>query len=839
MIQAILVLVAVLATVVAKDYPTDKINVHLFSHTHDDPGWLKTVDQYYYGANTTIYHAGVKYILDTVISELVADPSRKFTYCEMSYFQRWYTDLPVSRRLVVKKLVANGQLTFSNGGWVMHDEATTHYVSMIDQTTLGHRFLKDEFGYTPRVGWQLDPFGHSATQANLLTYEAGFDGMFFGRIDWQDFMARRASSDLEVIWKSSKSNPASEVFAECFNYGYYPAPNICWDCGNEPIMDNPRLNDYNVPAMMDAFRSAIEDEASYTKGKHVSLRMGGDFMYENAHLFFSNIDKMIELVNQDGKYNMFYSTPEMYLDAKAQEGVQRSDKTGDFFPYSDCEHCFWSGYYSSRVTTKLLERRASSSAQVLKQLTTAHRATLPQTAPIGKNSMGSGESADLTDSDDSIVFHLNAAVGLFNHHDGVSGTAKQHVAYDYVQRIDKALTTGEARSAEIVRKLSSREGVVVPPLSVCRLANETVCEVTQSLRSEGDAGVVVLYNGLARATSQHVTVPLSAEAVQVGVTVTQLSSAGKVSPAYAEIVPSAPSPNADAAPYVLHFTAEQIPALATSVFELRVHSSPLAAKVLQAETWSAGHPLRISNDDVTLEFDRLSGRLQSATRTVGEESVSIELSNDMGYYTSFGSPGQTGYKHPVKDLRDHITKHLDPAHHVGLVSGQHSGAYIFRPVEAEQTATPIRDTEGGLGDALRSITVFRGREVSEVRQVFSSWASTTVSLHRGNPGINLEYEVGPIPVSDEMGKEVIYKLTSSIDSGDVFYTDSNGREFMQRTKNTHDYASVVYEPVAGNYYPISTAAYIVDKASGVQLSIVTDRSMGGASLEPGEHRYSL
>lgn len=53
----------------------------------------------------------------------------------------------------------------------MHDEATTHYIDMIDQTTLGHKFIKEEFNITPITGWQIDPFGHSAVQAYLLGAE--------------------------------------------------------------------------------------------------------------------------------------------------------------------------------------------------------------------------------------------------------------------------------------------------------------------------------------------------------------------------------------------------------------------------------------------------------------------------------------------------------------------------------------------------------------------------------------------------------------------------------------------------------------------------------------------
>ena len=65
--------------------------------------------------------------------------------------------------------MANGQLEFINGGWCMNDEASTHYNAIIDQMSIGLRFLSNTFGVRPLVGWHIDPFGHSSFQATAFS----------------------------------------------------------------------------------------------------------------------------------------------------------------------------------------------------------------------------------------------------------------------------------------------------------------------------------------------------------------------------------------------------------------------------------------------------------------------------------------------------------------------------------------------------------------------------------------------------------------------------------------------------------------------------------------------
>ena len=95
-----------------------------------------------------------------------------------------------------------------------------------------------------------------------------------------------------------------------------------------------------------------------TRGEHIMWTMGSDFNYENAETWFINMDRLIESVNADGRIQMKYSSPAEYVAAKRSEShVTWPVTTGDFFPYADGPHQFWSGYFTSRPALKGYVRR--------------------------------------------------------------------------------------------------------------------------------------------------------------------------------------------------------------------------------------------------------------------------------------------------------------------------------------------------------------------------------------------------------------------------------------------------------------------------------------------------
>ncbi|ONM00733.1 putative alpha-mannosidase [Zea mays] len=449
----------------------NKLNVHLVPHSHDDVGWLMTIDQYYVGSNNSIQGACVMNTLDSVVDALAKDPARKFIVVEQ--------DGGFLPKVVgTEKPDSPGHSTqtgrFGNGGWCMHDEAVVHYIDMIDQTTLGHRVIKKQFKKIPRAGWQIDPFGHSAVQAYLLGAELGFDSVHFARIDYQDRATRKANKGLEVIWRGSRPvGSSSQIFTNVFPVHYSAPVGFSFEVLAEnviPVQDDMSLFDYNVQERVDDFVAAAIAQANVTRTNHIMWTMGDDFNYQYAESWFRNMDKLIQYVNKDGRVHALYSTPSIYTDAKHASNESWPVKYDDYFPYADSTNAYWTGYFTSRPTFKRYIRVYSGYYLAARQIEFL----------MGRSSLGLFTSS------------LEDAMGIAQHHDAISGTAKQHTTDDYSKRI--------AIGASKVEK-------GVNAALTCLTNSNKTCVSSVPKFSQ----VVVVYNPLGWKRSDFIRVPVNDE----------------------------------------------------------------------------------------------------------------------------------------------------------------------------------------------------------------------------------------------------------------------------------------------------------------------------------------
>uniref|UniRef100_A0A8C7N8J0 Lysosomal alpha-mannosidase n=1 Tax=Oncorhynchus kisutch TaxID=8019 RepID=A0A8C7N8J0_ONCKI len=737
------------------------LNVHLVPHTHDDVGWLKTVDQYFYGDRNDIQHAGVQYILDSVVDQLLKNPDRRFIYVETAFFYRWWKQQTDDMQNTVKQLVNEGRLEFVNGGWCMSDEATTHYSAVIDQMTMGLRFLNDTFGHCgrPRVAWHIDPFGHAREHASMFA-QMGYDGFFFGRLDYQDRNRRMVAREQEMLWRASESltPPMADLFTGILPNGYNPPEGFCWDqsCDDPPIRDDPDLEDYNVDDVVTRFLHIAHGQALVYKTNHIIMTMGSDFQYENANLWYKNLDKLIRYVNQmqsnGSEVNVLYSTPSCYLQELHRVNLTWPLKGDDFFPYADSAHDFWTGYFTSRPALKRYERISNSYLQTCKQLEVLG-------GPISrKGPFGAGDSETLKHRLNK-VYHCTVCV----------------------------TSLSPLSQVLVSNTLSSLSGSSAPRV-YCEHLNISVCPLTETSKKFS----VNVYNPLARPVSWPVRLPVN-------------GTAYSISDAKGKAVDSQVVPVSQATAAVRRGRGYAVNELLFQVQAPPLGYSTYSVSLLQNGPPSPPSPLPRF---LRVTFDRETGLLSSLSNL--ETQQTVKLSQNFYWYNA--SDGNNSE------------------------SIQMSGAYIFRP----NTSTPfiISKTSLYLHVFQYNSICMRPTKRSRFIPWFSPWVSQVVRLYTDSRALELEWTVGPVPIGDDLGKEVISRLDSSINSSGVFYTDSNGREVLQRRKDYRPTWNLRQsEPIAGNYYPINSRAYIKDDKD--QLTVVTDRSQGGGSIQDGSLEIML
>ncbi|KFM74952.1 Lysosomal alpha-mannosidase, partial [Stegodyphus mimosarum] len=462
------------------DVKEDMLNVHIICHTHDDVGWVHTVDTY--------YHMWVREIITSVINNLMQNENRKFIYVETAFFSQWWDQQTELTREYVRRLVNDGRLEFISGGWSMNDEATTHYLAIIDQMTIGLRWLNETFGTCGRtkVGWQIDTFGHSKEQASLFS-QMSFDGLFIGRLHYQDKAWRERSKTMEFIWETSESlGEKADLFTGVLPNVYWPPKGFCFDtwCSDEELTED------NINYKAHSFIAIAEEQAKYYATNNIIMTMGMDFHFRDAGKWFRNLDYLMNYVNSlqavGMKVNAFYSTPTCYLHSLYESNMTWSVQKANFFPYASKQHEYWTGYFTSRPALKFQIRKYNAFLQMCKQLVT------------------------LADVENADIMTLHKALGVVQHHDGITGTEKQHVAEDYARMLSEGYALCEDAIGKSIRILLSND-TILPRLYFCEHLNVSQCLFTE-LENQY---LVIVYNSLAHPVKSFVRLPVLGEGYSI------------------------------------------------------------------------------------------------------------------------------------------------------------------------------------------------------------------------------------------------------------------------------------------------------------------------------------
>lgn len=374
----------------------------------------------------------------------------------------------------------------------MSDEANMYYEDFVDQMTVGLRWLQETLNYVPKVAWHIDPFGHHSASATLFS-QMGFQAFFFSRIDYQDKQERLSKKTMEMVWRPLQytGDKSTFMFTHVNYYHYSPPPGFCFDdvCRDEPIKDDPTLEDYNIDTRSNQFVDYFKSMANHYRTNNLLHTLGEDFQYTNSRMWYKNVDKLIKYINARPEYGVTvkYSTPSDYIEAIRKESATYPVKTDDFFPYADNAHSFWTGYFVSRVALKGFVRDFG-------RYTQAARKHISELKMSNANSIVKANAKLIEET----IFGLEMALGILQHHDAVAGTAKQKVTDDYIATSLRAIEKfnnlyKQIKAEEIKAEVS--ETVAAKDLYINLIWNETGVQTGLSTQLKAGKTVLVsLYN---------------------------------------------------------------------------------------------------------------------------------------------------------------------------------------------------------------------------------------------------------------------------------------------------------------------------------------------------------
>ncbi|KAL3526463.1 hypothetical protein ACH5RR_011119 [Cinchona calisaya] len=803
------------------EWDNEKLKIFVVPHSHNDPGWRLTVEEY--------YDRQSRHILDTIVDTLSKDSRRKFIWEEMSYLERWWRDTSETKKESFISLVKNGQLEIVGGGWVMNDEANSHYFAILEQMMEGNMWLNETVGIIPKNSWAIDPFGYSSTMAYLLR-RMGFENMLIQRTHYELKKELALSKDLEFVWRQSwDAEETTDIFVHMMPFYSYDVPHTC---GPEPAIccqfdfarmrgfvyelcpwgENPvETNQENVKERANKLLDQYRKKSTLYRTNTLLVPLGDDFRYisiDEAEAQFRNYQMLFDYINSDPTLNAEakFGTLEDYFQTLREEAERVNysrhhevgsaqiggfpSLSGDFFTYADRQQDYWSGYYVSRPFFKAVDR-------VLEQ--TLRGAEIMMTFLLGYCQRAQCEKLPT-----GFSYKLTAArrnLALFQHHDGVTGTAKDHVVKDYGTRMHMSLQDLQifmSKAIEVLLGIRHEKNDQNPaqfePAQV--RSKYDVQPVQKAINAQqGTVQTVVIFNPLEQTRNEVVMVIVQRPDVTVldsnwTCVKSQISPelhhdrsklfSGRHRLYWIASIPAMGLQTYYVANGFVGCEKAKPARLQISSPDLLPCPTPYSCSTLESDT------VEIHNEHRKLTFSVSLGLLQKISNNDGSENV---VGEEIGMYSSTGS-----------------------------------GAYLFKP---NGDAEPIIRAGGAM-------LISEGHLVQEVYSYpKTAWDKSPIShstrIYNGYKTIQehlIEKEYHVELLGHEFNdRELIARYRTDVDNKRIFYSDLNG--FQMSRRETYDKI-----PPQGNYYPMPSLAFM-QGSNGLRFSVHTRQSLGVASLKNG------
>uniref|UniRef100_A0A8R1XRC9 Alpha-mannosidase n=1 Tax=Onchocerca volvulus TaxID=6282 RepID=A0A8R1XRC9_ONCVO len=767
---------------VRKKKISDVTEVHVLPFTHVDPGWLKTFNNYLNDTNA---------ILDNMITFLQQHPRMRFMWCEIVYLEQWWSRQNESIKSLTRKFIKNKQLEIVSGSWVMTDEATTFFPSTVDNIIEGQQYVYNELNVEAQVMWSNDPFGHGPSVPYLFT-KTGINRGVINRIHNDLKIFLRNHGALSFHWRQFfDTNGQHEMLTHVLPFTHY---DILSSCGPDPDIccqyDFKRLNHFTCPNIapvpitnLNIHASALKLEKSFQKmslmqGNNIILSVwGDDFRYVELEEWYqqhNNLILLFDYINKNSKRTRIrFGTLTEYFDA-----LERSNKakdltlatlSGDFFPYQCALGDYWTGFYTTRPFYKRQERELHSFIRAADLLSTTTFMYL------------SAENRQIIQKQLTIA---RRSLALFQHHDAITGTSKNHVMKDYSQRLFDS-----AKIVENVLKISLSSLLRLNSFEIDNIPFMYNESSSKKLITMDQLRTILIYNNEPYERTETIELLISDPNVIV---------IGTDGPIQAQIEPYFDTVSGNFTEnYLLVFFAFlkalsfihcKIQKTHSATTEIAQILSPIKSPNTIKYISNHFHVKTISKDEFVLQTSRML----------------VELNPDNGLLDALSL-----------NLSPNDTERLKCKQEFSCYKNSFSGAYVMKIQNHQLQKLKMIDAETFIvSGPLRQIAYTLSKFVKQRLSVNNISGAEENRLH-----MQLRIDIRKMSSA-----ELITKFATDMIADDIkYYTDSNGLQLIKRAEYN------AFDQPEKNYYPMPTVMVLQDRSK--RLSILSNVPHGVRTVD--------